>query len=161
MSCWALCGTDLGPRRRPGDQLVPVESAAALAAAMPNASSTYCCPALTTLLTSSMTIAATAAARNTSTENPNAPVDERVLKTVMFTDIVGSTEKAQCPRRRAHWRHQLDAHDKVVDWLLEKYGGHRAKHTGDGTDQGGPLRVGFDLGARHAGYPDSRGRPHR
>ena len=50
----------------------------------------------------------------------------------MFTDIVGSTEQLSA-HGDAHWRHQLDAHDKVVDWLLETYGGHRAKHTGDGV----------------------------
>ena len=50
----------------------------------------------------------------------------------MFTDIVGSTEKLSA-HGDAHWRHQLDAHDRVVDWLLEKYGGHRATHTGDGV----------------------------
>jgi class 3 adenylate cyclase len=36
-------------------------------------------------------------------------------------------------RGDAHWRHQLDAHDKVVESLLSKYGGRRAKHTGDGV----------------------------
>ncbi len=60
-----------------------------------------------------------------------AAVDERVVKTVLFTDIVSSTELLSAGGD-AQWRRQLDAHDKVVDWLLEKYGGHRAKHTGDG-----------------------------
>jgi class 3 adenylate cyclase len=54
-----------------------------------------------------------------------------VVKTVLFTDIVSSTELLSA-RGDAHWRRQLDAHDKAVDWLLEKYGGCRAKHTGDG-----------------------------
>jgi hypothetical protein len=33
----------------------------------------------------------------------------------------------------AHWRHELDVHDMLVDRLLGKYGGRRAKHTGDGV----------------------------
>jgi class 3 adenylate cyclase/pimeloyl-ACP methyl ester carboxylesterase len=61
----------------------------------------------------------------------DVPVEERLLKTMMFTDIVNSTEQLSATGD-AHWRHQLDAHDNVVDWLLEKYGGQRAKHTGDG-----------------------------
>jgi class 3 adenylate cyclase/pimeloyl-ACP methyl ester carboxylesterase len=56
---------------------------------------------------------------------------ERVVKTVLFTDIVGSTELLSA-RGDAHWRRQLNAHDKTVDWLIEKHGGRRAKHTGDG-----------------------------
>jgi class 3 adenylate cyclase len=32
-----------------------------------------------------------------------------------------------------HWRHQLDVHDSIVDTLLAKHGGRRAKHTGDGV----------------------------
>jgi class 3 adenylate cyclase len=59
-------------------------------------------------------------------------VDERVVKTVLFTDIVSSTELLSA-RGDAQWRRQLDAHDKAVDWLLEKHGGRRAKHTGDGV----------------------------
>jgi class 3 adenylate cyclase len=49
----------------------------------------------------------------------------------LFTDIVGSTELLSA-RGDAHWRRQLNAHDKTVDWLIEKHGGGRAKHTGDG-----------------------------
>jgi class 3 adenylate cyclase len=65
-------------------------------------------------------------------DKPDVPVEERLLKTVMFTDIVGSTEQLTATGD-AHWRHQLDAHDNVVDCLLQKYGGHQAKHTGDGV----------------------------
>lgn len=64
-------------------------------------------------------------------DKPIPAAAQRVLSTVLFTDIVGSTEQLSSTND-THWRHQLDAHDKVVDWLLEKYGGSRAKHTGDG-----------------------------
>jgi class 3 adenylate cyclase len=50
---------------------------------------------------------------------------------VLFTDIVGSTEQVVAGGD-SRWRHQLDAHDELVDTLLAKYGGRRAKHTGDG-----------------------------
>ena len=66
------------------------------------------------------------------TGRPSVVVDERVLKTVLFTDIVGSTELLSA-RGDARWRHQLDAHDKLVDSVLVKYGGSRVKHTGDGV----------------------------
>jgi class 3 adenylate cyclase len=65
-------------------------------------------------------------------DNPSAPIDERVLKTVLFTDIVGSTEKLSA-HGDAHWRSQLNNHDSVVDYTLAKYGGFRANHTGDGV----------------------------
>lgn len=64
-------------------------------------------------------------------DKPIPTPSQRVLATVLFTDIVGSTEQLSSSTDD-HWRHQLDAHDKVVDWLVEKYGGKRAKHTGDG-----------------------------
>jgi class 3 adenylate cyclase len=50
----------------------------------------------------------------------------------MFTDIVGSTEKLTA-RGDAHWRHQLDIHDKLVDHTLSRFSGFRANHTGDGV----------------------------
>lgn len=55
-----------------------------------------------------------------------------MLSTVFFTDIVSSTQLLSA-HGDAHWRHELDAHDRVVDSLLSKYGGRRAKHTGDGV----------------------------
>lgn len=63
---------------------------------------------------------------------PTEAIDERVLKTVMFTDIVSSTERLTAGGD-SHWRHQLDSHDTLVDHLLAEHGGLRAKHTGDGV----------------------------
>jgi class 3 adenylate cyclase len=57
---------------------------------------------------------------------------EHVLTTVFFTDIVSSTEQLSA-RGDERWRHQLDIHDELVDNVLVKYGGRRAKHTGDGV----------------------------
>ena len=59
------------------------------------------------------------------------PVTDRVLATVLFTDIVGSTERAaQLGDRK--WRELLDAHDRVVRRQLERFRGREVKTTGDG-----------------------------
>lgn len=56
---------------------------------------------------------------------------ERVLATVLFTDIVGSTERASFLGDRA-WRATLDEHDVLVRGLLERHRGREVKATGDG-----------------------------
>jgi class 3 adenylate cyclase len=59
------------------------------------------------------------------------PDVDRVLKTVLFTDIVGSTERAaEVGDRR--WRDLLDAHDAAVRDALERFRGEEIKTTGDG-----------------------------
>jgi class 3 adenylate cyclase len=55
----------------------------------------------------------------------------RVLATVLFTDIVSSTERAaEVGDRR--WRELLDVHDELVGRLVERWGGRLVKSTGDG-----------------------------
>jgi class 3 adenylate cyclase len=56
---------------------------------------------------------------------------ERVLTTVLFTDIVGSTAAAEQHGDRA-WRRLLEAHHEDVRALLEAHRGHEVKMTGDG-----------------------------
>jgi class 3 adenylate cyclase len=58
-------------------------------------------------------------------------VTDRVLATVLFTDIVGSTERAAQLGDRA-WRALLDAHDGVVRRQLERFRGREVKTVGDG-----------------------------
>ncbi|MFL5781041.1 MAG: adenylate/guanylate cyclase domain-containing protein [Thermoleophilaceae bacterium] len=60
-----------------------------------------------------------------------APDPDRVLATVLFTDIVDSTARASSLGDR-QWRSLLDAHDSLVRRELERHGGREAKHTGDG-----------------------------
>ena len=114
---------------RPGDRIAQFEAAGALAAGIPGAQLLTLPPGehyaidILDLLTPPVL--------EFVVRKPVPAPTERVLKTLVFTDIVGSTEQLSATGD-AHWRHQLNAHDKVVDWLLEKYGGHRAKHTGDG-----------------------------
>ncbi len=60
-----------------------------------------------------------------------APPSERVLSTVLFTDIVGSTQHNAEMGDRA-WRASLDAHDAILRAHLERYRGREVKTTGDG-----------------------------
>ena len=55
----------------------------------------------------------------------------RVLATVVFTDIVGSTERVgQLGDRR--WRELLNVHDEVARRVVEEFQGQLIKTTGDG-----------------------------
>jgi DNA-binding NarL/FixJ family response regulator len=55
----------------------------------------------------------------------------RVLATVMFSDIVSSTQRAaEIGDRR--WRELLDRHDAVIRRQLARHGGREVKTTGDG-----------------------------
>jgi class 3 adenylate cyclase/pimeloyl-ACP methyl ester carboxylesterase len=57
---------------------------------------------------------------------------DRVLATVLFTDIVGSTEfMAQVGDRR--WKELLAAHDALVQTEVERFRGQKVKSTGDGV----------------------------
>ncbi len=56
---------------------------------------------------------------------------DRVLATVMFTDIVGSTEAAS-RLGDGRWRQLLNAHNDVVRGALERWRGTEIKSTGDG-----------------------------
>jgi class 3 adenylate cyclase len=56
---------------------------------------------------------------------------ERVLSTVLFTDIVGSTERA-AELGDTRWRELLDRHDQLVRRQIERHKGRAIKSTGDG-----------------------------
>ena len=60
-----------------------------------------------------------------------APEVDRVLSTVLFTDIVGSTERASLLGDRA-WSDLLADHDARVRALLAQYRGHEVDTAGDG-----------------------------
>ncbi|MCI0347395.1 MAG: adenylate/guanylate cyclase domain-containing protein, partial [Chloroflexi bacterium] len=60
-----------------------------------------------------------------------APDHDRVLATVLFTDIVGSTERASSLGDR-RWRDLLQAHDSIVRNELGRYRGREINRTGDG-----------------------------
>jgi class 3 adenylate cyclase len=56
---------------------------------------------------------------------------ERELATVLFTDIVASTERASA-LGDARWREELSAHHAVVRQQLQIFRGREVKTTGDG-----------------------------
>jgi class 3 adenylate cyclase len=113
---------------RPGDKLVTVEAADALASAMPNAEFRQLPAGAHAVLDNTLGTATLEFVCGPQ----NRPTGERMLATVLFTDIVGSTEQLSS-RGDSEWRLQLDVHDRLVDRTLSHYGGRRAKHTGDGV----------------------------
>lgn len=114
---------------REGDRIAPIESARELAERIPNArlrelppGEHYAADLVDLLPRLTLEFVGRQA---------DAIPAERVLSTVLFTDIVGSTEMLAA-KGDDHWRHRLDDHDRLVDAVLARYGGRRAKHTGDG-----------------------------
>jgi class 3 adenylate cyclase len=74
-------------------------------------------------------------------ERPPVEVD-RILTTVLFTDIVRSTERAAALGDQ-RWRSQLDAHDRAVRDQLRRFRGREINTTGDGfvASFDGPARA--------------------
>ncbi|MFN8160026.1 MAG: adenylate/guanylate cyclase domain-containing protein [Solirubrobacterales bacterium] len=62
----------------------------------------------------------------------SGPPVERALATVLFTDIVGSTERA-AREGDAAWRRLLDEHDRIVRAEVAGQRGTYVKSTGDGA----------------------------
>jgi class 3 adenylate cyclase len=61
-----------------------------------------------------------------------APVSDRMLATVLFTDIVGSTVKA-AEIGDAAWKELLDRHHEVVRGELARFRGRQIDTAGDGV----------------------------
>jgi class 3 adenylate cyclase len=71
------------------------------------------------------------------------PVEiERVLTTVLFTDICNSTERASS-MEHSHWKSLLDAHDRAIREQLRRFRGREIQTTGDGfvVSFDGPARA--------------------
>src|SRR6266498_3142010 len=62
----------------------------------------------------------------------HAVATDRVLSTVLFSDIVGSTEQAAAVGDR-RWREILDRHDAVVRREIDAYHGKLVDFTSDGV----------------------------
>jgi DNA-binding NarL/FixJ family response regulator len=62
---------------------------------------------------------------------PSGSDPDRILATVMFSDIVSSTERAAQVGDR-QWRDVLDRHDELIRRLLAAHGGQEINTTGDG-----------------------------
>ena len=64
-------------------------------------------------------------------ETPSTAISRRVLVTILFTDIVGSTERARELGDKA-WRELLQAHDATVRREIVRFRGSEVKSLGDG-----------------------------
>src|SRR5207247_6780016 len=65
------------------------------------------------------------------TGHRSAPEPDRMLATVMFTDIVDSTARAsQLGDRR--WRELIEGHDELMRGEIERHRGREVKTMGDG-----------------------------
>jgi class 3 adenylate cyclase len=62
----------------------------------------------------------------------HTPNVDRVLATVMFTDVVNSTQQAAALGDR-RWKELLDHHDDVARQALVRFRGRQAKTTGEGV----------------------------
>ena len=62
----------------------------------------------------------------------HAPTGNRRLATVLFTDIVQSTESVRSMGDRA-WGERLDRHDVIAERQISRFGGRLVKSTGDGV----------------------------
>jgi len=65
------------------------------------------------------------------TGHRSAPILDRVLATVLFTDIVDSTARADSLGDQA-WHDLLEAHDRAVRRELQRFRGNEVKALGDG-----------------------------
>jgi class 3 adenylate cyclase/alpha-beta hydrolase superfamily lysophospholipase len=88
-----------------------------------------------------------------------SPDLERVLATVLFTDIVDSTQHA-AQMGDEKWRKLLDQHDRIAGQTVENHRGKLVKSTGDGilATFDGPGRavrcaLSFGAAARQLGLP--------
>lgn len=91
-------------------------------------------------------------------DNVSADI-ERVLATVLFTDIVDSTHSAASMGDRK-WRQLLDSHDQLAQQVIEKHRGTLIKSTGDGilATFDGPGRavrcaLAFEIVSKQIGMP--------
>ncbi len=76
------------------------------------------------------------------TGSTSAPRLDRVLATVLFTDIVGSTAKVEAMGDQA-WNDLISVHDKIVRQEIARFRGREVKSLGDGflTTFDGPARA--------------------
>jgi len=61
-----------------------------------------------------------------------SPASDRVLATILFTDIVASTERAAAVGDR-QWREVLERHQRLADREIGRHRGRLIKTTGDGV----------------------------
>lgn len=110
--------------------LLPPRNARALAAALPDARLVELSGTGTVIFAGDVDEAADEIqAFLTGTRPP--PRHDRVLATVLFTDIVGSTDRAARIGDR-DWRELLERHHRLLRAELDRYGGREVHTAGDG-----------------------------
>jgi class 3 adenylate cyclase len=110
--------------------ILPIRNARALAAALPNARLVELSGRGTVIMAGDPDeIADEIQAFLTGSRPP--PRHDRVLATVLFTDIVGSTERAATIGDR-DWRELLERHHRLLRASLDRYGGQEVHTAGDG-----------------------------
>jgi class 3 adenylate cyclase len=113
------------------DPVVPVEAGRFLAAMLPDARLVEL-PGRDHMFVVAPDPGIVDAAEEFLTGARRATEPDRVLATVLFTDVVGSTEHAAAVGDQA-WRELLERHDALVDEQVRAHGGHVVKHVGDGV----------------------------
>jgi class 3 adenylate cyclase/alpha-beta hydrolase superfamily lysophospholipase len=116
-----------------GDPSVPIEDARAMAAAIPGARMLEV-PGATHAwgdTQQALDIVGEVEEFITGSRRADPEPADRILATLLVTDIVGSTATA-ARLGDAEWRRLLDRHDAVVRQELERHRGVEVKHTGDG-----------------------------
>ena len=110
--------------------LLPIRNARALAAALPNARLVEMAGRDTAIFSSDVDLVADEIQGFLTGSRP-PPRHDRILATVLFTDIVGSTERAASIGDR-DWRELLERHHRLLRAELERYGGREVHTAGDG-----------------------------
>ncbi|HEY4413801.1 MAG TPA: adenylate/guanylate cyclase domain-containing protein [Gaiellaceae bacterium] len=113
-----------------GDRVCHVENARFLAANIPAARYVEL-PGDDHLMFGELADRALAEIRELLTGVREAPEPDRVLATVLFTDLVGSTERARELGDR-RWRELLESHHVVVRQQLARFSGREIDTAGDG-----------------------------
>jgi class 3 adenylate cyclase len=115
---------------RDGNAILPMRNARALAAALPEGRLVELRGRGTAILSADVDeVADEVQAFLTGTRPP--PRRDRVLTTVLFTDIVGSTERAAGLGDR-DWRELLERHHRVLRSALNRFDGREVHTAGDG-----------------------------
>jgi class 3 adenylate cyclase len=110
--------------------ILPVRNARALVKALPDARLAEL-PGRDTAIFSSDVDAVADEIETFLTGRRPPPRRDRILSTVLFTDIVGSTDTAARLGDR-DWRELLERHNRILRASLDRYGGREVHTAGDG-----------------------------
>jgi class 3 adenylate cyclase len=113
-----------------GHAILPMRNARALAAALPDALLVELSGDGTTIISGDVDEAADEIEAFLTGNRP-PPRRDRILSTVLFTDIVGSTDRAAAMGDR-EWRELLERHHRLLRASLQRFGGREVHTAGDG-----------------------------